>query len=58
VAVVDTAVLLEMADQVVVVQVEDHQHIMALMEHQAPEAVAVEEDILPMDIVVVVVLVS
>ena len=50
-AVEDTAVLLEMADQVVVVPVEDHHHVMVLLHLQILVLVEVEEDILPMDLV-------
>jgi hypothetical protein len=42
----DTAVLELLVDQVEVALVEDHQIILALLEHQALEVVAVEEDIL------------
>ena len=50
-AVEDTAVLLEMVDQVVVVPVGDHHHVMVLLQLLILVLVAVEEDILPMDLV-------
>tara|TARA_B100002019_G_scaffold188808_1_gene163065 strand:+ start:241 stop:558 length:318 start_codon:yes stop_codon:yes gene_type:complete len=58
VVVANTAVLLEMVDQVVVVLVGDHLQHMALMELIPLEVVVVEEDILPMEKVDLVVLES